>query len=103
MKKKINISKLNRETLEKVANLFKIFADATRLQIIQNLKESPKNVSQLVNELGYTQANISKHLKYMHSQNLLNREQKGNSVYYSINDSIVLELCQIVCEKVDKN
>ena len=42
--------KLSREALEKVADVFKAFSEPTRLQIIQELKDGHRSVSELVDD-----------------------------------------------------
>lgn len=52
--------RLNRQALEKIAEVFRVFSEATRLQILQELKAGPLNVTQLVEALKVSQANVSK-------------------------------------------
>ena len=98
-----NPKTLDREALEQVAGMFKVFSDATRLEILQSLKPGRRSVGDLVDELEMTQANISKHLRVMFEAKLLNREQEGTSVYYSIDDEFVFPLCELVCDKLNRN
>lgn len=92
--------KLDRAQLEEIAATFKVFSDATRLAIIQSLREGEKTPGELVAELGTTQANISKHLRVMHDCELVARRQQAQRVYYSIDDEIVGPLCELVCGRV---
>lgn len=93
---------LSRDALENVAEVFRVFGDATRLLLLQALKQGPRNVGQLVDELGTTQANISKHLRILYQAGLLTRERQGNSVLYAIDDDIVFPMCQLVCDKLNR-
>lgn len=93
----------NREYFEVVADLFKVFADATRLSILQLLKHGPMTVGQLVEKLGMTQANISKHLKILADAHILKRTKDGTSVFYQIDDHFVFPLCEIICEKLNRD
>ena len=65
---------LDRPALEQIAETFKLFSDATRLSILQALREGPRPVNDIVEELGTSQANISKHLKLLYDGGLLSRE-----------------------------
>ena len=96
-------SKLSRDALEKVAEVFKLFGDATRLAILQEVREQPQTVSHLVEELGTSQANISKHLRVLHEGGLLRREKEGQHVYYSVDDEIIFPLCELVCGKLKRD
>ena len=55
------------ELLEHVAERFRVLGDATRLGIIRTLlDDGEQNVGQLVDRLGTSQANVSKHLRVLH-------------------------------------
>ena len=94
--------KLDREALEKVADVFKAFSEPTRLQIIQELKEGPRSVSDLVEALGTSQANVSKQLRTLYDAAILKKEKDGTMVFYSIDDETVFPLCELVCEKLNR-
>ncbi len=94
--------KLETSDLERVANLFRVFAEATRLALLQELKEGPKSVSELVGSLPTTQANVSKQLKMLHQAGLVARTKQGTSVIYEISEPMVFELCRIACEKLNR-
>ena len=94
---------LSRDALERVADLFRIFSEATRLAILQALMPGTKSVNELVEELGTTQANISKQLRILYDARILAREKRGNQVFYSIDDDIVHPLCNLVCSKLNRD
>jgi DNA-binding transcriptional ArsR family regulator len=94
---------LDRNSLEAVARLFGVLAEPTRLQILQSLKERPLSVSELVDELGAKQANVSKQLGILHSAGLLTRERDGNLVRYGISEPMIFELCDLVCGKIRRD
>ncbi|MGI6485624.1 MAG: ArsR/SmtB family transcription factor [Tepidanaerobacteraceae bacterium] len=67
------------------------FGDKTRLKIIMALMEEEKTVSELVKELGCSQANISNHLKTLRDSGILKSRQEGKFVFYSLKDESVCE------------
>jgi DNA-binding transcriptional ArsR family regulator len=93
----------DRAQLESIAGMFKAFADATRLQLIQALRYGPKNVGQLVEELDLTQANVSKHLQTLFDARILSREKRGTATFYAIDDQFIFPLCELVCDKINRN
>jgi DNA-binding transcriptional ArsR family regulator len=95
--------KLDDGQLERVANLFRAFAEATRLAIIQELKAGELTVSEIVDRLTTSQANVSKQLKLLHDAGLLARRKQGTQVLYRIADPMVFELCRTVCEKLNRD
>lgn len=48
--------------MDKVAEMFKALSEPVRLRLLYALMDGEKNVSQLVEETGALQANVSKHL-----------------------------------------
>ncbi|MEO8615540.1 MAG: metalloregulator ArsR/SmtB family transcription factor [Luteolibacter sp.] len=92
--------KLPRQSLERVAEIFSAFADATRLGILQELRHGRLSVGELVTALGTSQANISKHLKHLHQAGLLIRERERSQVFYRAAEDSVYEMCQIACKRL---
>jgi DNA-binding transcriptional ArsR family regulator len=94
---------MDRDALDQIARLFKVFSDASRLAILQSLKSGHKSVGELVEEFDTTQANISKHLRVLHDAHILKREKQGTSAIYSIDDEFVFPLCELVCDKLSRD
>jgi DNA-binding transcriptional ArsR family regulator len=88
------------EALELVAVRFRALGEAIRLRILQILQNGEISVSALVEKVGSTQPNVSKHLKVLQDVGLVKRRQVGTSAYYSIADEMVFELCEMVCSKL---
>ncbi|MCX7144523.1 MAG: ArsR family transcriptional regulator [Proteobacteria bacterium] len=59
--------------------------------------EEEKSVSKIVEELGATQSNISRHLTLMCKGGLLTRRKEGNQVYYVSADPEMVENLRQVC------
>jgi len=85
------------EILSLVAARFKVLSEPIRLQVLQQLEGGRLGVTELASSVGSTQPNVSKHLKMMQDAGLVSRKQEGNTVYYSIADDSVFELCDVVC------
>jgi DNA-binding transcriptional ArsR family regulator len=90
-------AQLSWEALELVADRFRALSEAIRLRILQILQNGETSVSALVEGVGSTQPNISKHLKVLQDVGLVKRRQVGTSAYYSIADEMVFELCEMAC------
>ena len=98
-----NSQKLDTLALEKIADLFRVFSEATRLAILQELREAPHSVNELVEKLETSQANISKQLKTLYDAGILSREKQGTMVIYSVSDPVCYELCEIICDKLNRD
>jgi len=86
--------------LERLAQYFRALSEPQRLKILDCLRERPLNVGELTQQLGCSQANVSKHLSLLTSAGLVEREPRGTSVYYRFADPEVYQLCDLVCGQV---
>lgn len=93
-------SGLDDRALEYVARYFKALAEPMRLRVLNALQDGEKNVSQLTEISGGSQANVSKHLSLLTQYDLVKRESRGTSVYYKIADPSVYKLCELVCGQI---
>ena len=89
------------QLLEHVAERFRVLGDATRLAILRTLmEEGERNVGELVERLGTTQANVSKHLRILLGAGVVARRAAGTAAYYSIADPSIAHLCDLVCNRL---
>ena len=77
---------------DKLAELFKIFGDATRVRILFSIKNDEKSVSDIVGELNISQSAVSHQLNTLRMSRLVKVRKHGKSVFYSINDEHVNEI-----------
>jgi DNA-binding transcriptional ArsR family regulator len=91
---------LDDRALEYVAKYFKALAEPMRLKVLNALQDGEKNVSQLTDISGGSQANVSKHLSLLTQYDLVKRESRGTNVYYQIADPSVYKLCELVCGQI---
>ncbi|MEY4940069.1 MAG: hypothetical protein RIQ93_1804 [Verrucomicrobiota bacterium] len=94
---------LSNDALELIARRFAALAEPMRLRLVHALFEREKSVSQLVDETGGTQANVSRHLQMLANSHVLARRKDGLQVFYSITDPTIYQLCDIVCGSIEKN
>jgi len=93
---------LSNEALELISQRFAVLAEPMRLRLIHLLFEGEKNVSHLVEASGGTQANVSRHLQTLTTAGVLARRKEGLMVYYSIADTSIYNLCEVVCGSLEK-
>jgi ArsR family transcriptional regulator len=86
--------------LDLMAEKFRMLADPTRLAILRSLMAGERNVSQVIDETGRNQANVSKHLKMLADAGLVARRKEGLQVFYKLADPLVESLCKLVCETI---
>jgi DNA-binding transcriptional ArsR family regulator len=91
---------LTQEALELVAARFRAMGEPLRLRMLQALGSGERSVSALAESVESTQPNVSKHLKILQDAALVKRRQQGTTVYYSIADAVVFELCEMICTRL---
>ena len=77
------------------AKLFRSFADASRLAIVETLRGGARNVGEIVDETGLSQSNVSNHLACLLDCGLVAREPRGRFVFYTLSDPGVAELLRV--------
>ena len=90
------------EMIEAVARRFRLLGEPARLRLLQFLELGEHNVNELTEKLHGNQANVSRHLTAMYDEGLLKRRPDGTSVYYSIADPVVFQLCELVCKSTQE-
>lgn len=93
--------RLSPEILELIAERFRVLAEPARLHILNVLLDGERSVSELVEETGLNQANVSKHLGRLRSSGYVDRRKEGLYAYYSVSDPSVSELCDIICGRLE--
>ena len=87
---------LSEQELENVANHFRILSEPMRLKILQTICREPRTVTQIVDQTGASQTNVSKHLSLLAMAGIVSRSKSGSFVYYKLEDALTLKLCQLV-------
>ena len=88
------------DVFESVARYFALLSEPTRLRIMHSICQQEKSVSQIVEELGASQTNVSRHLGLMYQAGVLGRRKLGNQVLYRVTDAAFTEICRTVCVRV---
>ncbi len=88
------------EVVQQVAEYFSILSEPMRLKILNLLREEEKCVQELVEATETSQANVSKHLKVMLQAGILSRRTEGTSAYYRVEDMLIFDLCNLVCDRL---
>lgn len=96
------MKKLSADALDQVAHYLRALAEPQRLRLLSELRLGERSVSQLVEALGATQPNVSKHLEVLYGAGLLERERRGTSTIYRVADPQTLQLCDLVCGNVGR-
>ena len=77
------------ELLYDLADLFKVFADTTRIKILFALMSREMPVGELAEVIGATQSAVSHQLRVLKQAHLVKFQRDGKSVIYSLSDDHV--------------
>ena len=86
------------ESLELIAQQFRVLGDAQRLRILHCLQAGERTVGEIAELTGASQSNVSKHLSLLRAAGLVGRRQAGNHAYFGITAPFIFDLCNIVCD-----
>lgn len=82
---------------ETVSRYFSLLSEPMRIRILHAICHAERTVSDIVDETGSTQTNISRHLNSMYKAGVLTRRKDGNFIYYGVADTALTEICRTVC------
>lgn len=89
------------EAIEQVAERFRVLGEPMRLRLLHALRRGERSVGDLVQRTGATQANVSRHLALLHGAGLVGRRREGTTVYYTLADPSIFQLCDLVCGRLE--
>ena len=95
-----NAEPMSDEMLELIAQRFRLLSDPMRLKILHQLQSGEKSVTELVENTGASQPNVSKHLSTLRTHGLVKRRQEGNMAFFSIAAPFIFDVCNTVCDSM---
>lgn len=82
----------NEEILYDLADLFKVFADTTRIKILYALMGGPQCVGDIVETTGASQTAVSHQLRSLKQARLVKFQREGKNMIYSLSDDHVFTI-----------
>lgn len=79
----------NEEETQRVAEVFKMFGDPTRVRILTALLQQERCVFELSDLLDLSQSAVSHQLRLLRSAHLVKNRREGKLIYYSLDDDHV--------------
>ena len=92
--------KNNEIELMELADLFKMFADTTRVKIMYALFDGEHSVSEICDELEMNQSAVSHQLKTLKASKLVKSRRAGKSMLYSLDDDHVKTIIEMGKEHI---
>lgn len=90
------------EFFAQIAEVLKAIADPMRLRLLHALQDGERCVGELVEAVGGSQANVSKHLAVLKKAGLVRCHREGLNVVYAIDDPSVFEICASVGGAIER-
>lgn len=90
------------ENADRMAAFFKLFADPTRISILNILFEGEMCVCELSSQLGMNQSAVSHQLRILRQARLVSSRREGKSIYYSLNDSHIEKILSYGVEHINE-
>ncbi len=90
----------DKETMEAIAELFKGFADSTRVQILSLLARQELCVTEIAEKVEISQSAISHQLRLLKQMHLIKYRREGKNILYSLADDHVLTILEMGLEHV---
>jgi DNA-binding transcriptional ArsR family regulator len=85
-------SQLDVSTAARVAELFRSFSDASRVNILYALMEQELNVGSLARLVGISESAVSHQLRSLRQMGIVTARRDGKEVHYRIEDEHILAL-----------
>jgi DNA-binding transcriptional ArsR family regulator len=82
------------------AELFGVLSTPIRLQVLNALCDGERSVSQMVDNIGCTQPNLSQHLNVLYRSGILAKRKEGTTVMYRVQSQKAMAICRSVCTQV---
>jgi DNA-binding transcriptional ArsR family regulator len=78
------------------AEVFQVLAHPTRIHIVECLLDGEIAVSAILEQTGIEPANASQHLALLRTRRLVTSRKEGNQVFYSLRDSMLIEVLNVM-------
>ena len=81
-----------------MGDVWKALADPTRRKILSLLKDKDMNAGEIANEFNMTKPSISNHLNILKQADLVDAEQVGQNVNYSLKTSVLQDVLKLISD-----
>ena len=93
---------VSEEELLDLADLFKMFADSTRIKILYDLFDGEKNVTEICEDIEMNQSAVSHQLRALKNGKLVKSRRDGKAIYYSLDDEHVKTIIAMGKEHIEE-
>lgn len=94
--------RLTEEEMGDMAELFKVFADSTRIKILSELMQSEHCVGEIADALTVSQPAVSYQLRVLKQAKLVRARRDGKQICYALADDHVKTIIQMAKEHLEE-
>ena len=80
------------------AEICHALSDPNRILILYELRDGPRNVGELAENLSLSQPTVSRHLKVLRDRRMVLAEREGTNVFYTLADKRVIQALNLLRE-----
>jgi DNA-binding transcriptional ArsR family regulator len=80
------------DQVDLVVEVFRMLADATRVQVLWALVKGEMSVNDLASHVGKTAPSVSQHLAKLRMARLVRTRREGTTIFYSLNNEHIRQL-----------
>ena len=92
---------VDEDILNKMADLFSILGDTTRVKILDALDKNELCVCDIANVLGMSKSSISHQLGTLRRSGIVKCRKVGKEVFYTLDDEHVKEVFEVAIEHIE--
>lgn len=85
-------TRIGEEQVALVVEVFRMMADATRIQVLWALVDGELSVNELAEHIGKPAPSVSQHLAKLRMARLVSTRRSGTTIYYAIDNDHVRQL-----------
>jgi ArsR family transcriptional regulator, lead/cadmium/zinc/bismuth-responsive transcriptional repressor len=96
--RRLRVSVVNDEQLERAAAIFRAAGDISRLKLLHRLSDGEWCVTELADAAGVGLSTVSQQLRLLRAERIVARRRAGKHIFYSLADAHVSDLIQSAIE-----
>jgi DNA-binding transcriptional ArsR family regulator len=93
----------DQQLFELHASICQTLANPKRLEIIAHLRDGEKTVTELMDVMQISQANLSQHLGLMRQKGVVIARREGLNIYYRLSNPKIIQACDLMRQVLLEN
>jgi DNA-binding transcriptional ArsR family regulator len=82
---------------------FRALADPSRRRMLKLLQQGSMTAGDLAGHFDFSGPSVSHHLSALKAANLVRSERRGQNIVYSLNTSVVEDVCRFLLDLLEPN